>query len=418
MEQIHQQPILFAVGINHKTAPVEIREQIFVHENEIPALLTELRKTLVEAVVLSTCNRTEIYGVTTRTDLGLDFYKDLLINFKGAETSVSREHFFASVSCAACQQLFQVATSLDSKVVGDTQILGQLRDAYAVAKRHEATGKILNQLHQRAFKIGKQARTETSLHKGAVSISLAAVELAAETFGSLAGKTVLIIGAGETARMTAECLIQRRVGKILITSRTRSRADELLESLKKSNNFVGETIEFTEFKNHLNRAEIIISSTSSPASVLEKADFDNQINKILLIDIAVPRDIAPEAAECKNVLLKNIDDLHSIVDRNSRRRMADLPLVKRIIMTEMSDFLVWYYSLPLLPTVLQCGAKPDKEIQSEIVRVKEFLLENVSQVHKLAMQNGAENFAGHVEVINTLVAMKNAALSKRLEIEA
>jgi len=132
----------------------------------------------------------------------------------------------------------------------------------------------------------------------------------------------------------------------------------------------------------------------------------------------VPRDIAPEAAECKNVLLKNIDDLHSIVDRNSRRRMADLPLVKRIIMTEMSDFLVWYYSLPLLPTVLQCGAKPDKEIQSEIVRVKEFLLENVSQVHKLAMQNGAENFAGHVEVINTLVAMKNAALSKRLEIEA
>ncbi|CAN5840295.1 glutamyl-tRNA reductase [soil metagenome] len=418
MEQLHQQSILFAVGINHKTAPVEIREQIFVHEDEIPALLTELRKTLVEAVVLSTCNRTEIYGVTTRTDLDLDFYKDLLINFKGAETSVSREHFFASVSCAACQQLFQVATSLDSKVVGDTQILGQLRDAYAVAKRHEATGKILNQLHQRAFKIGKQARTETSLHKGAVSISLAAVELAAETFGSLAGKTVLIIGAGETARMTAECLIQRRVGKILITNRTRSNADELLESLKKSNNFAGETIALNELKNYLNEADIIISSTSSPAPVLEKTDFDRQTNKILLIDIAVPRDIAPEAAECKNVLLKNIDDLHSIVDRNSRRRMADLPLVKRIIMTEMSDFLVWYYSLPLLPTVLQCGAKPDKEIQSEIVRVKEFLLENVSQVHKLAMQNGAENFAGHVEVINTLVAMKNAALSKRLEIEA
>ncbi|MDQ3714369.1 MAG: glutamyl-tRNA reductase [Acidobacteriota bacterium] len=411
MEHLHQQSILFAVGINHKTASVAIREKIFVHANEIPALLTELRKTLVEAVVLSTCNRTEIYGATTRTDLDLDFYKDLLINFKGAENYVSRKHFFASVSCAACQQLFQVATSLDSKIVGDTQILGQLRDAYAVAKRHEATGKILNQLHQRAFKIGKRARTETNLHKGAVSISLAAVELAAETFGSLEGKTVLIIGAGDTARMTAECLIQRRVGKILITNRTLTHADVLLESLKQSSTFVGETVNFAELKNHLNRADIIITSTSSPAPILEKTDFENQTNKILLIDIAVPRDIAPEAGECANVLLKNIDDLHSIVDRNSRRRAADLPLVKRIIMTEMANFLVWYYSLPLLSAALHGGAKPDKEIQSEIVRVKEFLLANVSHVHKLAMQNGAENFAGHVEVVNRLVRMKNAALS-------
>lgn len=418
LEQLEKQKILFAVGINHNTAPIEAREKIYVHAQEIPVLIRKLKETLSECVVLSTCNRTEIYGVTTRIDLDLDFYKDLLINFKGAGEFVVREQFFGSVSCAACQQLFRVSTSIDSKIIGDTQILGQLRDAYEIAKRHHATGKVLNQLLQRGFKVGKQSRAETKLHKGAVSISLAAVELAVENLGSLADKTVLIIGAGETSRLTAECLIQRRVGKILVTNRTFAHAEELLENLRKANDFDGNVIEFADFKKHLNEIDIIITSTSSPEPILRKSDFQNQINKILLIDIAIPRDISPDAAECENVLLKNIDDLHSIVDRNYQRRINDLPLVKRMIMTEMADFLVWYYSLPLLPQDLQCGAKPSREMQAEIVKVKEFLLENVSHVHKMAMQNGAENFAGHVSVVSELVAMKEARFAKRLEVEA
>jgi glutamyl-tRNA reductase len=150
--QLNQQSILFAVGVNHKTAPIEVREQIYVHESETPALLAELKKTLSECVVLSTCNRTEIYGVTTRTDLDLDFYKDLLINFKNAESAVSREHFFGLVSCAACQQLFRVATSIDSKIVGDVQILGQLRDAYAYAAEQHSTGKSLISFFSAALK--------------------------------------------------------------------------------------------------------------------------------------------------------------------------------------------------------------------------------------------------------------------------
>lgn len=411
MHQLNQQSILFAVGVNHKTAPIEVREQIYVHESETPALLAELRKTLAECVVLSTCNRTEIYGVTTRTDLDLDFYKDLLIDFKSARSAVSREHFFGLVSCAACQQLFRVATSIDSKIIGDVQILGQLRDAYARAAKENSTGKILNQLFQRGFKIGKLARAGTNLHKGAVSISLAAVELAAEVFGSLNDKTILIVGAGETARLAAEYLIKKRVGKIVITNRTLGNADALLEDLRKSHYFAGETVDFSEFKNHLNEADIVISSTSAPEPILDTADFANQTNKILLIDLAVPRDIAPEVAEMENVVLKNIDDLHAIVDKNYQRRMADLPLVKKDIIREMSDFLVWYYSLPLLPNALRSGAKPDAETLKEIVGVKEFLLKNVSRVHKLAMRNGAENFAGHVEVVNELAAMKRQALA-------
>lgn len=418
MKQSDEQPILFAVGINHKTASIEARERIFVHEREIPALIDELKRTVAECVVLSTCNRTEIYAVTTRTDLDLNFYKDLLINFKNAGEIVSREHFFASVSCAACQQLFRVSTSIDSKIVGDTQILGQLRDAYEVAKQHQATGKVLNQLLQRGFKVGKLARTETSLHKGAVSISLAAVELAAKTFGSLADKTILIIGAGETARLTAECLIQRRVGKILFTNRTKSHADELLESLQKSNKFVGETIDFEDFRNHLNETNIVISSTSADEPILEAKNFAGQTNKILLIDIAIPRDIAPETGECANVVLKNIDDLHALVDKNYQRRMTDVPLVRRMIMSEMADFLVWYYSLPLLPQDLQGGAKPDRKTQTAIIEVKEFLLANVAHVHKLAMRRGAEDFAGHVSVVNDLAARRRAANPARIEFEA
>ncbi len=384
---------------------------------EIPALLGELRKTLDEAVVISTCNRIEIYGVTSRTDIDLDFYKDLVIDFKNARDFIRRDDFFGMISCAACQQLFRVTTSLDSKIVGDMQILGQVRDSFQLAERHRSTGKVLNQMFQRSFKIGKQVRTETNLHKGAVSISSAAVELALKTLGTLANKNVLIIGAGNMARLTAESLLKKNVGKIFITNRTRAHADELLESLKAEGEFKGEVVDFTELKKHLNETDLVISSTSSPAPIIEKADFAAQTNKILLIDIAVPRDIAPETAECAAVELKNIDDLNAIVDKNHQRRMSDLPLVQQIIMREMSDFLIWYYSLPLLPAKMRGGAKPDAETQKEIVRVKEFLLGNLPQLHKLAMQKGTD-FAGHIEVVNKLTAMKEASVEARFEIEA
>jgi glutamyl-tRNA reductase len=408
LKNIDEQSILFAVGINYKTAAIGVREKFYIQDEEMPALVATLKETLTECVVLSTCNRTEIYGVTSRSDLDLGFYKDLLIDFKNAREIVSHEDFFGLVACAACQHLFQVATSIESKIVGDMQILEQVRNAYEISKKNKLTGKILNQMFQRGFKIGKQVRTSTNLHKGAVSVSLAAVELASETFGSLADKNVLIIGAGETARLTAECLIKKRVGKISITNRTKAHADELLASLQAEHDFSGEVINFNDFKNHLNETDIVISSTSAPEPILYRKDFTGQTRKILLIDIAVPRDIHTDAALCANVLLKNIDDLHAIVDKNYQRRMNDLPLVKHIMMTEMSDFLVWYYSLPFIPNDLQAGAKPDKELQIEIVKVKNFLLKNASYLHRLVQQNGADNFAGHFSVINKLAEMKEA----------
>lgn len=404
--------ILFALGLNHRTAPIEVREKLYITETEIPELLAKLKETLSECIILSTCNRTEIYGVCSTADLNLDFYKDLLIEFKNAEGIVRKEHFFSLISCAACQQLFKVATSIDSKIVGDTQILQQLREAYFLAVENRSTGKILNQLSQRAFKIGKKTFTETSIHKGAVSVSLAAVEMAVEIFDSLKDKSILIIGAGETAKLTAECLIKKQVGKIVISNRTRTHAEELLADLRKNYDFQSEVVDFDDFKNHLNQTDIVISSTSSPEYILRAEDFYGQKNKIFLIDIALPRDIEPSVAENEAVVLKNIDDLHSAVDRNYERRMRDLPHVKRIIMKEMSDFLMWYYSLPLLPAMQKTRSKPDKSAVSEILEIKKFLIKNVSHLHKLALQNrgdAKEDLQNHLELVERLQAMKNAA---------
>lgn len=404
--------MLFAFGINHKTAPIEVREKIYIHEREIPELLALLKRTLSECVILSTCNRTEIYGVAGAADVDLDFYKNLVIKFKNAENFVQTEHFFTYISCAACQQLFSVATSADSKIIGDTQILGQLKNAYHAAKDLQATGRILNQLSQRAFKIGKKAYTETTIHRGAVSVSLAAVELANEIHGSLQNKNILIIGAGETAKLTAECLLKRNVGKIRITNRTRENAFELLENLHKNNRFDGEIIDFSDFKNHLNATDIVISSTGSTEPILTAADFANQINKILLIDIAIPRDVAADAGENELVVLKNIDDLHAIVDRNYERRTKDLPQVKKIIMKEMGEFLTWYYSLPLMPVFQKTYTKPDRATVNEILKIKEFLIKNVSELHKLAMQsrgNTADDLQNHIALVEKLQTMKAAA---------
>ena len=412
MKNAADQQMLFAFGINHKTAPIEVREKLYIHENEIPALLALLKQTLAECVILSTCNRTEIYGVCGSVDVDLDYYKDLVINFKNASEIVKKEHFFTFVSCAACQQLFSVATSIDSKIIGDTQILQQLKTAYHTAKDLDATGRILNQLSQRAFKIGKKAYTETTIHRGAVSISLAAVELASEIFGSLQNKNILIVGAGETAKLTAECLLKRAVGKIKITNRTRENAEELLTNLQKSNRFEGEIVDFEDFKNHLNETDIVISSTGAIEPILTADDFAAQTNKILLIDIAIPRDIAPEVGDNEAVILRNIDDLHAIVDRNYERRTKDLPHVKRIIMKEMGDFLTWYYSLPLLPVFQKTYTKPDRATVSEILKIKEFLIKNVSELHKLAMQsrgNISDDLQNHIALVEKLQTMKNEA---------
>ena len=414
LEQSATPKTFFAFGLNHKTAPVEVREKLHIEEAEIPAFLGLMRKTLSECVILSTCNRTEIYAVSDSPDIDLDYYKNLLIDFKGAQGEVRDEHFFALISCAACQQLFNVATSIDSKVVGDSQILRQLRGAYSKAQDHGFAGKILNQLLQRAFKLGKQTYNETNIHDGAVSASLAAVELAIEQFGSLRNRTALVIGAGEMSRQTAEALGNKRVGKLLVTNRTRLHAEEMLESLRKDLSIEGEVVAFENFRGVLPEVDVVITSTGSDEPILFAKDFANQQRETIVIDIAVPRDVDVTVADCNNVILKNIDDLNSIVDGTREKRLKDLPKVRKMIMHEMVDFLTWYYTLPLMPAYEKTGVKPSKEQTREVLKIKEFLNQNVSEIHRLyARTNGNfnEDLASHFDLVKRLQSMKQRSFA-------
>jgi glutamyl-tRNA reductase len=403
---------LFAFGLNHKTAPVEVREKLYVREAELPELLKLISETLSECLVLSTCNRTEIYGVTDSADIDADYYKQLLIDFKGARDHVRDEHFFTFLSCSACQQLFSVATSIDSRIIGDTQILKQLRGAYSIASHHSVTGKILNQLLQRAFKIGKKTYTETSIHDGAVSASLAAVELATNTFESLRGRSALVIGAGETARLTSEALLNKGVSTIVFSNRTRAHAEELVESLHKTFNFESEIVDFASVKERLDDAEIVITSTGSTDPILRKEDFEGRTGTVLVIDIAVPRDVDEAVAENPSVILRNIDDLNSIIEANHEMRSRDLPKVKKMISTEMADFLTWYYAQPLMPAYEKTASKPDAEQTAEILRIKEFLMDNLSEVHRLATRSTGDfrsDFDDHLSLVRKLQTKKAEA---------
>jgi len=403
----------FAFGLNHKTAPVEIREKLYLSETEIRSFLDLTRETLAECVVLSTCNRTEIYAVSDSENIDLEFHKSLLIDLKNARGFVADEYFFSLISCSACKQLFNVATSIDSKVLGDSQILRQLRSAYLFAQQQKRTGKILNQLMQRALKLGKKTYTETAIHRGAASISLAAVELATSILGPLRGRTVLVLGAGDTAMLTAEALVDKSVGKILLSNRTLAHAENLLARLGKTLSFESEIIEFADFKSRLNEVDIIISSTGSAEPILRKEDLIARDRKLLVVDIAVPRDVEDSVRENPNVIVKNIDDLQSVLDENLSRRMADLPKVKEMIVSEMVEFLTWYYLLPLLPELEKTGQKPYPETINEILRIKAVLDENVAEIHKFAMTSGANfenDLRAHFSLIRKLQSLKAIAV--------
>jgi glutamyl-tRNA reductase len=404
----------FAFGINYKTAAVEIREKLHLRDDEIPDFLAHLRSHLTECMVLSTCNRTEIYGVTDKREIDLDELRTLLIEYKDAQGIVTHDHFFSFIACTASQQLFNVATSIDSRVIGDSQILRQLRQAYDLARQKGFTGKVLNQVMQRAFKLGKLTYTQTSIHDGAVSVSLAAVELAAQSYGSLRERTAIVIGAGEMARCTSSAFINKRIGKLLITNRTRAHAEQMAASLTRENGVECEVFDLADIREQLAQADIVVSSTASEDPILYARDFESVERDILVVDIAVPRDIDPGVGELPNVALRNIDDLRSIIDRHYERRVQDLPKVKSMVTDEMVDFLTWYYTLHIMPEFEKTGVKPPVEQTYEILRVKQFFDQNLSEIHRLAAASSGdfhEDLASHLALIDRLQSLKAQAFA-------
>ncbi len=361
-------PQILLIGVNHKTAPVEIRERLTLDGDlkQSLALLKSLPET-DEVLFLSTCNRVEILTATKDGDKALDTLLNLWLERSGLTESDLEKGLYVRRDTEAIAHLFRVASSLDSMVVGEPQILGQLKDAYRAASESNATGTILNRLLHKAFSVAKRVRTETSIASHAVSISYAAVELARKIFGELNGKTAMLVGAGEMAELAAQHLKTHGVKKLIVANRTLERAVQLSKELD------GEPIALDEMDDALIEADIVISSTGAPGTVISAS----KIKKIMrprrhrllfLIDIAVPRDIEPEVNEIDNVYLYDIDDLKGVVELNKTQREKEARKAERIVEEEVIKFENWLESLEIVPVIQMLQKKAENLRKKELER--------------------------------------------------
>jgi glutamyl-tRNA reductase len=322
---------LLVIGLSHRTSPVELREQFAFDETAIPDTLAKLRQSGLaeEGVILSTCNRVELYVASPYDDNRT--CKDLqqFLGARAASTSLD-DALYTYREPQSVEHLFKVACGLDSMVLGETEILGQLKKAYDLALQHGHTGSCLNRAFQRAFNVAKHVRTQTNIQRGNISIASVAVELAEKIFSSLAQRTVLIIGAGETSEKTAKALLSRGAGSILVSNRSHDRGQALAEALG------GRAVAFADWAHEFDPVDIVISSTSAPHYVLDRATLEPLLKRrrsrpLLLIDIAVPRDIEPEINFLENVYLYNIDDLQTIANGYLKQRQEEISRCESII---------------------------------------------------------------------------------------
>ncbi len=358
---------IVVVGLSHKTTPVAIREKVCFPEKNLNLALNKLKEyqDIKEIVILSTCNRVEIYAVVKELEKGITSIKEFICNYHQVNLSDLDGCLYIHSENKAVEHLFRVVSSLESMIVGEPQIFGQIKTAYQLSFENKSTGFIFNTLFKNAISVGKKVRTDTEIAKSAVSISFAAVELAKKIFDSIEGKTVMIIGAGKMSELTAKHLVTNGVKKVFVANRTYERACDMAKI------FNGTPIKFDDILNNITNIDIIISSTGAPNFIIKQEDAKKIIhlrkNKpIFFIDIAVPRDIDPKVNEIDNVFLYDIDDLKEVVNTNIQERAKEIPKVEFIIVQEQSNFFSWYNSLDVVPTIVLLR----KEMED--IRQKEF----------------------------------------------
>jgi glutamyl-tRNA reductase len=357
------------VGLNYRTAPVEVRERISFPEEELNRYLKALHglPSLVEGFILSTCNRVEICAAARDPVQGINEIKSFLALQHHLSLSEFEDTLYVLQGEELVRHIFRVAASLDSMVVGEPQILGQIKEAYRTAHASGTTGTLLNKLLHKAFFVAKRVRTETSIGNRAVSISFVAVELAKRIFAHVEEREVLIVGAGEMCELAAQHLVREGVKRVLVTNRTWERAMELAER------FHGEAIPFSELPNALLQADIVISSTGSPGFVVKREEVSDIIRKrknspLFFIDIAVPRDIDPEVNTIDNVYLYDIDDLQEVAEANIKDRLQEAQRAEAIVATEVEKFCRWYESLEVVPTIVSLQEKMEKMREKELAK--------------------------------------------------
>lgn len=361
---------LVVLGLNHKTAPVDVRETFSLSEERIRASLTHLDdySEIAECVILSTCNRTEVYAVMDEDETieAKEELKAFLLDMAKSD-EVADEYFYAHYGADCIRHLFRVASSLDSLVIGEGQILNQVKKAYSVAKAEKATRTVLNMLFHRAIKTGKKVRTETRIAYSAVSVSYAAVELAKKTIGDLSHSNVLLLGAGQMGELTARHLVANGVKTVFVSNRKYMRAAELAET------FGGVAVPFEEFMKSAESADVVITSTGAPHYLVERWDVERLMAKranrpLIFIDIAVPRDVEPEVGEVPNVNLYNIDDLEAVVESNLQIRQQEAEEAESIIEEAMDEMIERFRYLEYRPVMALLSDKAERIRRREVKR--------------------------------------------------
>jgi len=367
---------LLLLGVSHHTAPVELRERVAFTPAVLPRALAGLKARLGggEAVILSTCNRAEIYTLAADGEAARHDVASFLSEFHELPLDRLEPHLYVRPDTEAVRHLFRVAAGLDSLIVGEPQILGQVKDAFAEATSAGTTGATLNKLFPHAFAVGKRVRTETGLGEGAVSVSYAAVSLARKIFGKLAGLNILLLGAGEMSKITAQHLMGAEAGYVAIASRTFANAEALAAELRSGGGTVEAVPWDTALADLLARADIVITATGSTTPVVTRAGveraFGQRKSPIFIIDIAVPRDVEPAVGDIEQVFLYNIDDLQTIVAENVARRAQQVVVAEDIVGEEVARFLAWLRSRETVPTVVALRQRFDAIRRAELERLE------------------------------------------------
>ena len=394
---------LLAFGLNHTTAPLEVREKVTFDEGMLCDALNELtgETGVDEAAILSTCNRTEIYCTLNTVDQ--DWPIDWFSGYHGCRKNELHEYLYTHPDAGAVKHVLRVASGLDSMVVGEPQVLGQLKRAYRTAREAGSIGKMLNRLFQHSFKVAKDVRSNTMIGSHPVSVAYAAVRLARQIFGDLSRHTALLIGAGETIELAAKHLHDSGLHKMIIANRSPERAQKLGQQ------YSAYAITLNEIPRHLDEADIVISSTASRRPLLRKdmieaAVLERRHKPVFILDIAVPRDVEPEVGELEDVYLYSVDDLKSIIDDNIKSRREAVKQAEQIIDTEVAQFMDWVNSQDAVATI--------RALRNQAQRVRADVLEAALQ--KLRQGSAPEDLLHEVthNLTNKLIHPPSARLNK------
>ncbi|RMG90351.1 MAG: glutamyl-tRNA reductase [Candidatus Dadabacteria bacterium] len=406
---------ILVVGLSHKTAPVEIREKVAFAADCLHDALERVRVggVVPEAVIVSTCNRVEVYAAARDRQEGVEQVVRFFADYHDIPLEELRPHLYVYEGPEAVRHVFRVASSLDSMVVGEPQILGQVKDAYEAAAAGKATGLVLNKFMHKAFSTAKRVRTETAIAQSAVSVSFAAVQLARAIFGTLEGKSVLVIGAGEMCELAVTHLVENGVREVQVTNRTLARAEELAAR------FGGRAVPFEEFSYHLPEVDIVISSTGAPHFVLgveavRSAMKARKQKPMFLIDIAVPRDIDPRINDLANVYLYDVDDLQSVVEQNKKEREKEAAKAEQIVAEEVESFQAWLKTLEVTPTIRALRERFDAIRKAELEKTLRVFGDGLTAKQRKSLEAMSQAIVNKI-LHEPTVYLKRAANDPELE---